>query len=91
MSKSFKYEGDVVLLCQEGGFASPSIELCDVTAETLPPGITGKVRVLFSGESFGATLDEILKDQFGVERMNSCGDERVGKLRITVEKLDNDA
>lgn len=86
MAEPFVYEGEVILGCQEGGFAAPEIQLAEVEGDN-PQGTTAKVRFAFGGDQ-PKTLDEVLRDEFGpTERLNSFGDERVGRLRITVESL----
>lgn len=82
----FEYEGHVILSCQEGGYAAPTITLADLMGGT-PQGVTAKVRAL-SGEAQAKTLDEVLAEQFGpTEHLNDFGDEAVGRLRITVQRI----
>ena len=84
--KAFVYEGEVVLGYQEGGFAAPSVDLQELHGGR-PQGITAKVKGM-NGIRQPKTLDEVLVESFGpVEELNNFGDESVGRLRITIERI----
>jgi hypothetical protein len=82
---SFTYEGEVMLGCQEGGFAAPEILLADTSGGT-PQGVTAKFQASMTGGR-PKTLDEVLSDVYGVEaEANRFGDKSLGRLKITVER-----
>jgi hypothetical protein len=84
MSERVEYEGEVVLRCQEGGFAHPAIECGDMPGG-VPQDVRGKLDAFLGGSS-AMTLDQLLVDAFGPgERVD--GDDRLGRMRIVVERL----
>jgi hypothetical protein len=83
----FAYEGEVVLGCQEGGFAAPVVRLEDLPGGR-PQDITAKGRAMFGGQPTPESLDEVLLEEFGaVGDPDDFGDQGVGRLKITVERL----
>lgn len=87
MSERVEYGGEVVLRSQEGGHASPAIECMDEPGEGAADVRATLDRFLgIGGEA--ATLDELLLKVFGSCGRNDHGDERLGRLRITVERIE---
>lgn len=85
MSDKFTYEGEVVLRCQEGGYAAPEIELAD--CEFVPNERTANITTILTGVN-GRSLDGVLSSDFGVGAIvDRIGNESLGKLRITVERI----
>lgn len=81
------YEGDVVLRCQEGGFAHPAIE-CVGEPGGRPQDVAGKLSAFFHGGESAKTLDEMLVETFGLGERDSIGDDHIARLRITVERIE---
>jgi len=75
LNEPFAVEGDLWLVCQEGGFACDSFTLKDEN-EQLPIGIE---------------LDDIVADYFGAGRILPSGDRHIGQVRITIERVDANA
>lgn len=80
----FEYEGEVRLLCQEGGYADHSISLMDNPGE--PLDITHKFLAAM-GEPMGESLAHQLA-RFALAEGDRFGDVALGRLRITVERVD---
>jgi hypothetical protein len=77
------YEGEVVLECQEGGYATPTIALMDADPVGRLMDINSIVKTL-GGDSVGLPLSELLDTHFGSG--GGPGDKHLGVLRITVER-----
>jgi hypothetical protein len=84
MTKPFVIEGDLVLYCQEGGFADDAF----VLRKREPKGIEEFVNAV-SNEHIGyGGLDELVIDHFGLKREMPSGNTHVGWVRITIERID---
>jgi hypothetical protein len=85
MAERFQYEGEVRLLCQEGGMADYEIELRGIEGE--PLDLTHKFAAA-TGEPIGKSLAQILANRFAAGREpNRFGDVELGPLRITIERV----
>lgn len=85
---TFTYDGEVRLLCQEGGFADASIELVGLPSDAPALGVTQAFREAV-GEEFGQGLAFALRALFAPDEdpTNGFGDVDLGRLRITVERI----
>jgi hypothetical protein len=77
------YEGEVVLECQEGGYATPTIALMDADPVGRLMDINSLIKSL-AGSRVGLPLSELLDKNFGSG--GGPGDKSLGVLRITVER-----
>jgi hypothetical protein len=87
----FQYEGEVRLICQEGGYADYTVELSDELRKEGEQvyGMNDVIPLLFSGESPKRLLSALMLEQLAhLDTDDRSGNIVFGRLRITVEQLE---
>lgn len=84
MTEPFVVAGDLWLYRQEGGFADDAWVL-----KAYEPNFAEQLLNVVSNEHRGfGGLDDMVAEHFGIERQRPIGNRHIGRVKITIEKLD---
>jgi len=81
----FVVEGDLMLSCQEGGFADDAFVLLDM--QPAKGSLAELVNTVTNLHLGSASLANLVAAYFHAERMSPTGNRYIGPVRITIEKL----